>query len=482
MNCLTAVRRAAAHFLACLSTLAAFGCATFPDADKYLYEPYPGAETPVLIGPHGRLSHERSRAVVNRLKRQTAQTDLLERQIALEEQVAGSPLATGNKVTLLRDGPATYRAMFGAIGAARQTVNLETYIFDDDDIGRQLAELLIRKQKEGVQVNLMYDAVGCIGTPREFFDRLRENGINVVEFNPINPLAFNKGWLVNKRDHRKLLVVDGSVAFTGGINISGVYQKGSSGGSFRWSGSSGSSSAPTRKKPKANDGPWRDTQVQIEGPVVAEFQKLFLANWNKQKGPLLDDNNYFPVLERRGRELVRAIGSSPGSPANVMYLTMMSAIVNSAVSVHLTNAYFAPDTQMMEAIKDAAKRGVDVKLVLPSYSDFGVSFHAGRANYDELLDAGVKIYERRNAMLHSKTAVIDGVWSTVGSTNLDWRSFLHNDELNAVVLGHDFGAQMEAMFQDDLAASTEITREAWNRRPLSNRFKEGFSRLWLYWL
>lgn len=455
------------------------GCATFPNADHYLYEPYPGAEVPMVIGPHGPLSDAQSRAVIQRLRRNMGMSDLLERQIALEEQINGSPLAEGNRVMLLRDGPATYQAMFGAIRNARHTVNLETYIFDDDDIGRQLSALLIEKQQQGVQVNVLYDGVGCIATPREFFDRLRQSGIHAVEFNPPNPFSYSykKGWKVNKRDHRKLLVVDGSIAFTGGINISAVYQKGSSGGSI---GSSGSRAA-TQRDP-ARDGPWRDTQVQIEGPVVAEFQKLFLQSWNKQNGPALNDKNYFPMLEKKGNELVRAVGSTPEMTANVMYLTMISAIVNSVSSVHLTNAYFAPDVQMLEAIKDAAKRGVDVKLVLPSYSDFGISFNAGRSNYEGLLEAGVKIYERRNALLHAKTVVVDGVWSTVGSTNMDWRSFLHNDELNAVVLGREFGAQMEEMFKDDLADSTLITREQWAKRPFSYRIKEQASRLWLYWL
>ena len=169
---------------------------------------------------------------------------------------------------------------------------------------------------------------------------------------------------------------------------------------------------------------------------------------------------------------MRAIGSSPDEPYSLIYATLISAIGSAETSVHLTNAYFVPDPQLLAALTDAAGRGVDVKLILPSNTDFWLVFHAGRSYYADLLRGGVKIYERRDALLHSKTALIDGVWSTVGSTNLDWRSFLHNEEVNAVVLGQEFGAQMQAMFDADLAASDPITLDAWNQRPLGPRLKE----------
>src|SRR6185295_10481347 len=220
--------------------------------------------------------------------------DILEKHAALEQAIVGSPLTAGNKVVLLQDGPATYKAMFAAIGKARNHINLETYIIEDDETGRQFADLLLKKQAQGVQVNLIYDSVGSIHTPKPFFDRLREGGIKVLEFNPVNPLTAKKGWQINNRDHRKLLVVDGRTAFIGGINISNVYSSGSS---------------PARSTPSSpKSGGWRDTQIQIDGPVVAEFQKLFLATWEKQHGPPLAGKNYFPALSPRGNELVRSIG------------------------------------------------------------------------------------------------------------------------------------------------------------------------------
>jgi len=180
--------------------------------------------------------------------------------------------------------------------------------------------------------------------------------------------------------------------------------------------------------------------------------------------------------------VVRAIGSSPDEPYSLIYATLLSAIGSAETSVHLTNAYFAPDPQLLAALEAAVARGVDVKLILPSNTDSWLVFPAGRGYYEQLLRAGVKIHERRDVILHSKTALIDGVWATVGSTNLDWRSFLHNHELNAVVLGVEFGHQVQAMFDKDLAASDAITLERWQSRPVSLRLKELLASLWEYWL
>jgi cardiolipin synthase A/B len=216
--------------------------------------------------------------------------------------------------------------------------------------------------------------------------------------------------------------------------------------------------------------------------VVADLQKLFLATWDQQKGPPLAARNYFPPLEAAGPHVARAIGSSPEEAFSLIYATLMSAIASAETSIHLTNAYFAPDPQLLAALEAAAGRGVDVMLILPSQTDSWLIFHAGRGYYERLLRAGVKIHERTGVILHSKTALIDGVWATVGSTNLDWRSFLHNHELNVVVLGAPFGRQVQAMFEKDLAASEAITLERWERRPLDLRVKEWLARFWEYWL
>ena len=445
---------------ACLLGMA--GCATLPDT-QFLTERY-RTQTTRFENARGPLSAKQSAAIVAELKRRSGDLDILDRQITLEQEIVGSPLVVGNRITLLEDGPATYQAMFSAIRQAKDHINVESYIIDDDEVGKQFAELLLERQAQGVQVNIIYDSVGAIKTPRAFFDRLTQAGIQVVEFNPINPMALKKPWALNHRDHRKLMVVDGRTVFLGGINISSVYSSGSS----------------VRRHEATVDtsGAWRDTDIQIDGPVVGEFQKLFMQTWNKQRGAVLAQKNYFPVLAPQGRDIVRAIGSTPDDPYSLIYLTLISAITHAAKQVYITNAYFVPDPQLIKALHDAAGRGVDVRLMLPSQSDSNLAFHAGRWHYTELLKAGVKIYERRGALLHAKTAIVDGVWSVVGSSNLDWRSALDNDEVNAVIVGREFAQQMHTAFTKDMAASNAIDLASWQRRPLLLRFKEWSARLW----
>jgi cardiolipin synthase len=459
------VQRQRPHVGALLTVLAVAGCLivasckSLPVADGSSNPP----EAVRIQHARGPLSVKESTAILEKLE--GGETGVLQRHTSVEEAVAGAPLVLGNKVSLLQDGTATYKSMFAAIRGAKDHINIETYIFEDDETGQRFADLLLKKQAAGVQVNLIYDSVGSMNTPATFFDTLKKGGVRVLEFNPVNPLTAKKGWQLNQRDHRKLLVVDGRIAFVGGINISGVYSAGSA--------------APGAGE---NRIPWRDTQLRIEGPVVADFQKLFMASWEKQRGEPLPRKNYFPKLAPRGDAVVRAISSSGSEEYSPIYVTLLSAINSAEISVYLTNAYFVPDPQLLEALKGAAGRGVEVKLILPSQTDFWAVFHAGRSYYTELLEAGVVIYERHEVLLHSKTALVDGVWSSVGSTNLDWRSFLHNEELNAVVLGTKFSEQMMAAFEKDLAASERITAEAWSRRPLVTRIKEHFARMWQYWL
>jgi len=452
--------------LAVLCAFSAAGCANLPDTGAILQRHT--AQAARFENARGPLSVQKSAAILAELKRRSGDIDILEKQIALEQAINDSPLTLGNKATLLQDGPATYSAMFTAIGQAQDHINLESYIIEDDAVGREFSELLLAQQRRGVQVNLIYDSVGGFNTPRLFFDRLTQAGVAVLEFNPVNPLASRGPWLLNNRDHRKLLIVDGRTAFIGGINISSVYSSGSI-----------INRAP---KTRVNSSSWRDTDLQIEGPVVAEFQKLFMQTWDKQNGKPLAAKNYFPPLQPLGKDMVRTIGSTPDDPYSLIYLTLMSAIGNAEKHVYLTIAYFVPDPQLLAALLDAAARGVDVKLILPSYSDSGLVFHAGRAHYEYLLAGGVQVFERQGRMLHSKTALIDGVWSTVGSTNLDWRSFMDNDEVNAVILGQEFAAQMAAMFASDLAQSKAILLEAWKQRAVEFKLKEWLAQLWQRWL
>ncbi|RJG04717.1 cardiolipin synthase B [Noviherbaspirillum cavernae] len=470
---LLCTKRNASALLFLFSLMA--GCAALPDVSYLRNASLAQPQQLRIITTRGELSDARKQSLLQDMAAQAGATDILDRHVAAEEAISGTPLVAGNKVTLLDDGPLTIRAMRDAIGRARDHINLETYIIEDDEVGRALSDLLIKKRAAGVQVNLIHDGVGTLGTPREFFDRLRAGGIAVLEFNPVDPSKAKGKWDINQRDHRKLLVVDGRVAFTGGVNISGVYGK---------SALLSRRPPPTvpSAPPDAGDAAWRDTHMRIEGPAVAEFQKMFLETWQRKSGHALSGAQYFPPLKAEGKALVRALGSVAEKADYTIYKTYVSAFANADKSVYLTTAYFVPDRQIVDAMKDAARRGVEVKLIFPSFTDHALILYASRSYYDELLEAGIRVYERNTALLHAKTAVIDGVWSTIGSTNLDMRSFLHNDELNAVVLSADFAERMEALFERDLRESTEITALQWKQRGWLDRLREWGARLFSYWL
>lgn len=439
------------------------GCARLPEV-RYLKPPAEPKGGLGMVNSRGRVEPGRAKA---RLARRLANSKVDIRERAeLEEAATGRPLIDGNQVTLLYDGPETLGAMLNAITAAKDSINLETYIFEQDALGQKFADALIAKRWEGVEVNILYDAVGTIGTPEAFFTRMREAGIQLCPFNPVNPLRRLGRWRINNRDHRKILVVDGAVAFTGGANISGTYGHGSL---FR----------SRSKKPTALG--WRDTHLKLEGPAVAALQWLFVENWFSQKGEDLEPRAYFPPPVKAGNQIVRVLGSQPGSDFEI-YRAYVLAIQQATRSIHLTSAYFVPDVQIVKALVGAARRGVDVQIILTSVTDSGLVLHASRSYYQELLQGGVRLFELKSSLLHAKTAVIDGLWSTVGSTNLDLRSFLHNKEVNVVVLGDAFGREMEDAFTEDLSNSLEVTAADWARRPKADRVKEWAARMLEYWL
>lgn len=371
----------------------------------------------------------------------------------------------GNKVGLLFDGPQTFAAMRLAINAAQNHIHLETYIFDQDAMGTEFAQLLIARQRAGIQVSIIYDSVGTIGTPQEFFEQMQNAGIQLLAFNPVNPLRLENAWQPNHRDHRKVLIVDGKVGFTGGVNISSSY--------------AASSLFRSKRKTKSKVG-WRDTHLKIEGPAVALLQALFLETWaSQQAAPLKGD--FFPPLSARGDKQVSVIASQPGG-APIIHQAYLQAIAAAKHSIHITCAYFVPDQQILDALYAAAARGVAVKLILPGVSDSALMLHAAQSFYADILAHGIQIYQLQIAVLHAKTAVIDGKWSTVGSTNLDTRSFLHNSEINLVILGEEFGSAMEKAFTEDLLYSIEIQAETWAKRSLRDRAQEWLVRRFAYWL
>jgi len=441
-------------------------CKTLPDANHLPDQP--AKATPTIATPRGALDKKKAAALLAR--RWANATPDLKQLAVLEEQATGVPLIAGNKVDLLFDGPATIRAMMDAARAATTSINLETYIFDRDPVGLEFAELLIEKRRQGVVVNIIADGVGTLATPKEFFDHLRAGGLNVVIFNPVNPAQRPGKWQLNNRDHRKIMVVDGKVAFTGGINISETYANSSL---FR--------SRMKASTADANKVGWRDTHIRIEGPAVAALQYAFIDNWVSQEAGELPKVDYFPHLAPAGDKVVRVLATTPERDSEI-YKALLLAISEAKKSVHITSAYFVPDQQTVDALIGAAKRGVDVKLVLPGVSDHDFIKYAGQSFYDQLLKGGVRIYQLQVAVLHAKTAVIDGVWSTIGSANIDRRSFIHNYEINVVVLDPAFGRDMESAFNEDLRDSKEVTLEQWRRRPWTSRIREMLSRLTEYWI
>ena len=447
-----------------LSLISAFvsGCGTIPDAGQFIQMEVLHLEHPRFIGPHGALTRVQAQRIIARIQsHQETPTDILERHIQFEQAISDVPLVVGNKVTLLKNAGETYEAMLTAIHGAHNNINLEMYIISNGRIGHMIADALIERVHHGVKVNLMYDGLGSLHTPASFFDNLRSNGIAVVEFNPLSPFEA-KHWSFQKlthRNHRKLLIIDGRTAFTGGINISEVYASGLRGSA--------------QSTPQAY---WRDTDIEVDGPAVAEFQKLFIGDWYHEGGIPLEPHQYFPRVPAEGKQIVRVIGSVP-QEFPLIYVDLISAVVNSETNVYITDAYFAPDYQMRRALRDAARRGVDVRLLLPSLSDEPFIVSAQRSHYRGLLKAGVKVYEWNGKMLHAKTASIDGVWSTVGTSNLDWWSIARDNEVNATILGHRFGEEMDLMFKNDLEDSETIELARWKKRSLTERLKETFAEL-----
>lgn len=439
-------------------------CSTLPKIEYIGTAINPSAAPTIENAQGDALSKKRVTAMLDRRLRNSS-IDLKARA-AIEEVATGTPLIAGNAVTLLYDGPQTMNAMTAAIASAKDNINLETYIFDHDELGLRFADLLIAKQRAGVDVHILYDSVGTIGTPDAFFDRMKAAGIRLVAFNPVNPFKRFGSWELNNRDHRKILVVDGKVAFTGGVNISATYAR--------------SSPFKSRVDPNNNPG-WRDTHLRIEGPAVAALQALFIDGWESQNAGQMADREFFPPLTAAGDRIVRVVGSTPTSEHEI-YQAYVLAMQQATKTIHITSAYFVPDGQVVAALKAAAARGIDVSLVLSGVSDSGLVLHAAQSFYAELLEAGVKIFQLKVAVLHAKTAVIDGVWSTIGSTNLDTRSFMLNHEVNVIVLGEAFGASMESAFAEDLRNSTQITKEAWAQRSLAKRIMEFAARTMGYWL
>jgi len=388
-----------------------------------------------------------------------------ENQVALEVQwdataalIAQEPaeleLTFGNRVSVLRDGRQTLPAIFSAIRAAQRFIHLEYYVVENvHSEGQSLRDLLVERSRAGVQIALIYDALGSSSTSASFFEELRQHGIQMLSFNPLHPLKALLPYSLNCRDHRKILIADGRLAIVGGINLMVAYED---------------------KKPRG----WRDTDLQLEGPAVAQLQRLFLEHWYEHGGRPLGDRLSHPSSVRPGQESVGIIGSA-GSRGRLQYYRAVLAGLGAAKHrVWITAGYFLPTPALLVELVRAARRKVDVRLLLPSHNDSLASLAVQRSTYTRLLQAGIKIFERNTVILHSKSIIIDRCWCAVGSSNLDYRSVYFNDEVDAIVIGAETSAKLEQLFLSDLSQSDQIVLELWRRRPLRQKLQEAFWRVW----
>lgn len=446
-------------------------CSSLPHVA--LQAPDASATSLAIVDADGRQTPAEQRANLREVEAE-GRAELLRQHIGRLGPL-GEFTTADNDVRLLVDGPATFKAMFADLERARDSIEMESYIFEDAAMGQRVGEILKRKAREGKEVRLIYDAVGSLTTSRAFFDDLTQAGVRVCEFNPVRtslPFRVDK---LNHRDHRKITIIDGKIAYTGGINVSDVYSAGSSSILKR---------KPDEERDEAGSEPsrgWRDTSVRLQGPAVTDFSILYADTWMRQgceQAPAPASRH----AATSGERLVTVIGSTPADAEPRIYRALLTAIGGARRSVHMTMSYFVPDPQTSDFLVAAAQRGVEVTLVLQGKSDSELVLRAGQSYYQRLLAAGVKIYERSDTLLHAKTAVIDGVWSSVGSSNVDWRSFLHNDEVNVIVFGAEFGNEMEALFKRDVAQSRQITPESWQTRGAWRRMQEQFGRLFEYWL
>jgi cardiolipin synthase A/B len=359
----------------------------------------------------------------------------------------GPPVVAGNRIEALQNGDEIFPAMLAAIRGARHTINFESYIYWSGDIGRMFADALAERARAGVQVRVLLDWLGSQKIEDQLLDEMRDAGVQIFLF---HPLAWYDIVRVNNRTHRKLLVVDGRIGFTGGVGIAD-----------KWQG-------------HAQDADhWRDSHYRAEGPVVTQMQATFIDNWTKVSGKVLHGPEYLPDVAPLGDSRAQMFSSSPDGGAESMQLMYLLVIAAATRSIDLANAYFVPDELTSDALVAAMKRGVRVRLVLPGpIIDADVVRRASRSTWGPLLAAGAQIYEYQPTMYHCKVMIVDGLLVSVGSTNFDPRSFRLNDEANLNVYDRAFAATQERVFEQDIGRSKRVTLADWDNRPWHEKLME----------
>ena len=359
----------------------------------------------------------------------------------------GPQIVEGNQVQTLLNGDQIFPSMLAAIRAAKSTITFETYVYWSGSIGREFVDALQERARAGVRVHVLLDWVGSLKMERTLLDEMKKAGVQVERFHEPAWSHWNK---LNNRTHRKLLVVDGRIGYTGGVGIAD-----------HWRGQA------------RNPQEWRDSHFRVEGPVVAQMQSVFLDNWMRVTGDVLHGDAYFPALKPAGDLAAQMFSSSPSVGSESMQLMYLLAITAAKRSIDLANSYFVPDEMTIQTLVDAARRGVKVRVIVPSgHIDSEIVRMASRGSWGPMLQAGIEIAEFQPTMYHVKGLVVDGFFSSVGSTNFDNRSFRLNDEANLNVLNRDFGAIQRQVFDQDWALARPITLAEWQARPWTERLLE----------
>jgi cardiolipin synthase A/B len=359
----------------------------------------------------------------------------------------GPPIVQGNKIQELINGDQIFPAMLAAIRGAQHTVLFETFIYWSGQIGDEFADALCERARAGVKVHVLLDWVGSSRMEETLIDRMKADGVEIRRYHPLRWYDLGR---LNNRTHRKLLIVDGTVGFTGGVGVAP-----------QWCGNA------------QDPDHWRDCHFQVEGPVVAQMQSVMLDNWSKTAGKVLHGPEYFPPLEPRGDQAAQAFASSPTGGSESMLMMYLLAITAATRSIDIGSAYFVPDDVTCKAIIAAVKRGVRVRIITPGkHTDQTTVRRASHGLWGPLLKAGVQMHEYQPTMYHCKMMIVDGLMTSVGSTNFDMRSFRMNDEANLNVYDTGFATRMTEVFEADLAKSRRITYEQWERRPLRIKLRE----------
>jgi cardiolipin synthase len=360
----------------------------------------------------------------------------------------GPSMVAGNRITILENGVEIFPAMLAAISGAQKSINMEAYIFWSDSVGARFRDALSERANQGVEVRLLLDGVGSAkNLSRSDVDILRRSGCRVEFFRPLRPWMLD---VINRRTHRRILVVDGKMGFTGGVGFAKMWE--------------GNADSPEH---------WRDTQVRLEGPAVAEMQSAFQENWSEVTGELLVGEKFFPGRSHVGDVFAAVVPSSPRPSSSASQTLYSVAIAAAEHTLSISNSYFVPNRESVALLAAASERGVDVRILVPgAINDVPMTKASGRATFGKLLRAGAKIYEYQPTMMHAKTMIVDGVFATVASTNFDNRSFRYNDEIDLAVHDEAVAGRLQQMFDNDLRKSRPYTYEQWLHRPLSKRFME----------